>query len=62
MTFPFVDMTWLDSNGKYHILSWMSTLEIITIFMMKPSYLIIAYVISLHAFRIFTWTSIKTLL
>jgi len=21
-TFPFVDMTWIDSDGKYHVLSW----------------------------------------
>ncbi len=24
LTFPFVDMTWLDSDGKYHILCWVS--------------------------------------
>jgi len=28
LTFPFVDFTWLDSAGKYHILSW--------VFIMKP--------------------------
>ena len=39
LTFPFVDMTWLDSDGKYHILCWVSILEIITMFRMKPSYL-----------------------
>ncbi len=39
LTFPFVDMTWLDSDGKYHILCWVSILEIITMFGMKPSYL-----------------------
>ncbi len=39
LTFPFVDMTWLDSDGKYHILYWVSILEIITMFRMKPSYL-----------------------
>ncbi len=22
LTFPFVDMTWLDSDGKYHLLYW----------------------------------------
>jgi len=32
--------SWLDLDGKYHILSWVSTLEIITIFIMKQSYLI----------------------
>ncbi len=41
LTFPFVDMTWLDSDGKYHILGlcWVSISEIITMFRMKPSYL-----------------------
>ncbi len=39
LTFPFVDMTWLDSDGKYHILCWVSILEIIPMFRMKPSYL-----------------------
>ncbi len=39
LTFPLVDMTWLDSDGKYHILCWVSILEIITMFRMKPSYL-----------------------
>ncbi len=38
LTFPFVDMTWLDSDGKY-ILCWVSILEIITMFRTKPSYL-----------------------
>ncbi len=22
LTFPFVDVAWLDSNGKYYILCW----------------------------------------
>ncbi len=43
----FVHMTWLDSDGKYHILCcykyhiymYVSILEIITMFRMKPSYL-----------------------
>ncbi len=39
LTFPFVDMTWLNSDDKYHILCWMSILEIITMFRMKPTYL-----------------------
>jgi len=41
LTFPFVDQTWIDSDGKYHIylLNWVSTLEIITIFIMKQLYL-----------------------
>ncbi len=38
-TFPFVDVTWLDSDGKYHILCWGSILEIVTMFRIKPSYL-----------------------
>ncbi len=37
LTFPFVDMTWLDSDGKYNVLCWVSIL--ITMFRMKPSYL-----------------------
>ncbi len=37
LTFPFVDMTWLDSDGKYIVLFWVSIL--ITMFRMKPSYL-----------------------
>jgi len=40
LTFPFVDMTWSDSDGKYHILSWVSNLEIIPIFIIKQSILI----------------------
>ncbi len=32
LTFPTVDMTWLDSDGKYHILCWVSIFEIITMF------------------------------
>ncbi len=39
LTFPFVDMTWLDSDGKYNIVCWVSILEIFTMFRMKPSYL-----------------------
>ncbi len=39
VTFPFVDMTRLDSDGKYHILCQVSILEIITMFRIKPSYL-----------------------
>ncbi len=39
LAFPFIDMTWLDSDGKYHILCWVSILKIITMFRMKPSYL-----------------------
>ncbi len=39
LIFPFVDMTWLDSDGKYHILCWVSILKIITIFRMKQPYL-----------------------
>ncbi len=30
LTFSFVDMTWFDSEGKYHILCWVSILKIIT--------------------------------
>ncbi len=32
VSFPFVDMAWLDSDGKHHILCWVSILEIITMF------------------------------
>ncbi len=39
LTFLFIDMTWLDIDGQFDLLSWVSTLEIITIFIMKPSYL-----------------------
>ncbi len=39
LTFPFVDMIWLDSDGKCNILCWVSILNIITMFRMKPSYL-----------------------
>lgn len=31
LTFPFVIMTWVDLNGKYHTSKYMSTLEIITV-------------------------------
>ncbi len=39
LTFPFVDIIWLDLNGKYQMLCLVSILEIISIFRMKPSYL-----------------------
>ncbi len=39
LTFLFVDMTWLHSDGKYDILCRVSILEIITMFRMKLSYL-----------------------
>ncbi len=37
LTFPFVDM--VRFRCKYHILCWVSILDIITMFRMKPSYL-----------------------
>ncbi len=35
LTFPIVDMTWLDSDGKYNILCWVSIFEIIPMFRMN---------------------------
>ncbi len=33
-----INMTCLDSDGNYHILFWVSILEIITMFIIKPNF------------------------